>query len=108
MQRHQAPEPVGKRARGSGPLVQVMTTMNISLNEDLKVFVEEQVVEHGYTSSSEYIRTLLRRERDITRLREKLLAGAEGPRHVMDEEYFNRIRSTMSRACRHEIRCVMS
>ncbi|HVP13351.1 MAG TPA: type II toxin-antitoxin system ParD family antitoxin [Phycisphaerae bacterium] len=37
-----------------------MTTMNISLPDDLKAFVEKQVTTGGYGSVSEYVRELLR------------------------------------------------
>jgi antitoxin ParD1/3/4 len=54
-----------------------MTTMNISLPESLKAFVDEQVAGAGYGSSSEYVRELIRRDRDRLRLRGLLLEGAE-------------------------------
>ena len=41
-----------------------MVTMNISLSDALKNFVDEQVSQGGYVSSSEYVRDLLRREQD--------------------------------------------
>lgn len=40
-----------------------MATMNISLPDDLKAFVDAQVVEQGYGSTSEYLRELIRRNR---------------------------------------------
>jgi antitoxin ParD1/3/4 len=39
------------------------TTLNISLPKPLKTFVEEQTKAEGYTSSSEYIRELIRAAR---------------------------------------------
>ena len=56
-----------------------MTTMNVSLPESLKGFVDERVADDGYSSSSEYIRMLIRRERDKARLRDLLLEGAASP-----------------------------
>ena len=41
-----------------------MTTMNISLPETLKSFVDGQVVERGYGTSSEYVRELIRKDQD--------------------------------------------
>lgn len=35
--------------------------MNISLPEPMRVFVEEQVKQKGYSTASEYIRTLARK-----------------------------------------------
>jgi antitoxin ParD1/3/4 len=37
-----------------------MTTMNISLPEEMKAFIEAQMAEEGYASASEYLRTLIR------------------------------------------------
>ena len=37
-----------------------MTTMNISLPEEMKVFVEAQMAQEGYASASEYLRALIR------------------------------------------------
>jgi antitoxin ParD1/3/4 len=71
-----------------------MSTMNISLPEELRAFVNSQVSEGAYTSSSEYIRELLRKEKDRTRLREMLLEGAASPlsENVWNAEYFEKMR----------------
>lgn len=71
-----------------------MSTMNISLPEELRAFVNSQVSEGAYTSSSEYIRELLRKEKDRTRLREMLLEGAASPlsENVWNAEYFEKLR----------------
>ena len=37
-----------------------MTTMNISLPEEMKAFIEAQMAREGYASASEYLRTLIR------------------------------------------------
>ena len=37
-----------------------MDTMNIALPESMKTFVQERVVEGGYSSASEYVRDLIR------------------------------------------------
>jgi len=66
--------------------------MNVSLPEDLKAFVDEQVVQRSYATTSEYVRALLRRERDIATLRETVLVGAPGPYAAMDDAYFARLR----------------
>ena len=39
-----------------------MTTMNISLPDSLKDFVDTQVQDGGYSTSSEYVRDLIRRD----------------------------------------------
>jgi len=48
-----------------------MPTMNISLPENLKEFVESQVQSGDYSSASEFMRELVRREQK-ERLREQL------------------------------------
>ncbi len=74
-----------------------MSTMNISLPETLKSFVDAQVSDGDYTSSSEYMRELLRKEQDRVRLREMLLEGAASPlsENVWDAEYFEKMRQRM-------------
>jgi antitoxin ParD1/3/4 len=37
-----------------------MTTLNISLSEHLKAFVEDQVSCGGFSTASEYVRSLIR------------------------------------------------
>ena len=67
--------------------------MNVSLPEELKEFVEAQVQEHGYVSSSEFLRELIRREQDRARLRGLLLQGMEsGPGSEINSDYFDRLR----------------
>jgi antitoxin ParD1/3/4 len=41
-----------------------MSTMNISLPDALKTFVDEQVSQRGYGTSSEYVRELIRKDQD--------------------------------------------
>jgi antitoxin ParD1/3/4 len=70
-----------------------MATMNISLSDDLKAFVDEQVAEKAYSTSSEYVRELIRREREKERLRQLLLEGASSPgTQVADKAYFDELR----------------
>ena len=67
--------------------------MNISLPDELKAFVDEQVGARAYGSASEYMRELLRRERDIEQLRGLLLDGLNsGPGRVADAAYFDELR----------------
>ena len=70
-----------------------MSTMNISLPEGLKAFVDEQVATRGYGTSSEYVRELIRKDQDRQRLRELLLAGAaSGPAVTTDDAFFDGLR----------------
>jgi antitoxin ParD1/3/4 len=67
--------------------------MNISLPDELRDFVEEQV-KRGYGTSSEYVRELIRKDQDRLRLRELLLVGAASPPAApADATYFKRLRS---------------
>ena len=56
-----------------------MSTMNISLPESLKAFVDEQVGSRGFGTSSEYVRELIRKDQERLHLRDLLLAGAGSP-----------------------------
>jgi antitoxin ParD1/3/4 len=70
-----------------------MGTMNISLPDALRSFVDERVAEGGYGSTSEYVRELIRREVDRTRVRNLLLEGASSaPAVTADERYFQGLR----------------
>ena len=75
-----------------------MTTMNISLPESLKSFVDERVADGGYGTSSEYVRELIRRDQDRERLRSLLLEGAASPiTGAADTEYFEGLRKRIRR-----------
>jgi antitoxin ParD1/3/4 len=70
-----------------------MSTMNISLPDTLKSFVDEQVAGRGYGTSSEYIRELIRMDQDRQKLRGLLLDGASSPASSpVDEGYFEGLR----------------
>lgn len=75
-----------------------MATMNISLSDDLKAFVDEQVADKAYSTSSEYVRELIRREREKERLRQLLLEGRDSPiTGVADAAYFDGLRDRVGR-----------
>lgn len=66
-----------------------MTSMNISLPEPLKLFVEEQVRGGGYSTASEYLRELIReaqRRKERRELEAGLLAGLQGPTSEMTSD----------------------
>ena len=76
-----------------------MSTMNISLPDSLKSFVDQQVSERGYGTSSEYVRELIRKDQDRQRLRGVLLAGAAtAPASPADAAYFEGLRDRVRRA----------
>ena len=59
-----------------------MTSLNISLPEALKEYVEGQVASGDWGSSSEYVRELIRqdKERRLRNLEQDLIAAAKGPK----------------------------
>ena len=78
-----------------------MSTMNVSLSEALKDFVEDQVSARGYSTSSEYVRDLIRKDQDRQRLRALLLEGAASPQAVTaDAGYFDTLRAQAGKAGR--------
>jgi antitoxin ParD1/3/4 len=78
-----------------------MSTMNVSLPDSLKEFVDEQVERRGYGTSSEYIRELIRRDHDRTKLRDVLLEGAASkPGRVFDESHFDVLRRGVKKRSR--------
>lgn len=75
-----------------------MSTMNISLPDSLKSFVDEQVAQRGYGTSSEYVRELIRKDQDRTRLRSLLLQGVESaPGKPANSAYFDNLRDRVKR-----------
>ena len=70
-----------------------MSTMNISLPDSLKTFVDEQVAQRGYGTSSEYVRELIRKDQERSHLRGLLLAGAASkPGKAIGPGYFDSLR----------------
>jgi antitoxin ParD1/3/4 len=73
--------------------MKTMTTMNISLPNSMKIFVDQQVSSRGYGTSSEYLRELIRKEQERNFLRELLLAGASSkPVQEVNSGYFDGLR----------------
>jgi len=72
-----------------------MQTMNISLPDPLKDFIDHQVAEGRYSSVSEYIRELIRgdeKRKAEDRLEALLLEGLEGEETPLTREDFDDIR----------------
>jgi len=68
--------------------------MNISLPDTLKSFIDEQVSQRGYGTSSEYVRELIRKDQERLQLRSLLLAGAASrPTVSADGAYFDGLRN---------------
>ena len=74
-------------------IVEAMSTMNISLPQALKAFVDEQVAGGGYGTSCEYVRELICRDQDRKQLRGQLLEGASSALTApVNESYFDGLR----------------
>jgi antitoxin ParD1/3/4 len=72
-----------------------MQTMNISLPEPLKEFVDHQIAEGRYSSASEYIRELIRddeKRKAAERLEALRLEGLEGKQTELTRQDFDNIR----------------
>lgn len=72
-----------------------MTTMNISLPDPMKQFVEEQVSSGGYSSASEYVRELVRAEQKRQakeKLELELIEAMKSPAEEATPEYWARLR----------------
>ena len=78
--------------------------MNVSLPAALTSFVDQQVSDRGYSSSSEYVRELIRKDQDRQRLRGLLLEGAvSSPAVTADARYFGRVRDRVGEAASGEL-----
>ena len=76
----------------------MMSTMNISLPEQLKNFVDEHVAMAGYGTSSEYVRELIRRDQDRLYLRSLIIEGAKSPVTAeANEQYFSDLGTTINK-----------
>lgn len=67
--------------------------MNISLPDDMKAFVDEQVRTRGFMSSSEYIRDLIRQQREVAELQAKLDGSKPTSIEAFDEGFFSQLRA---------------
>lgn len=70
-----------------------MATMNVSLPDKMKQWVEEQVATGRYGNSSDYVRDLVRRDQERTEAREEFErlieeGFASGISHMTAEEIF--------------------
>jgi antitoxin ParD1/3/4 len=84
-----------------------MTTLNISLPDSMRAFIDEQIAQGGYSTASEYIRDLIRQAQKQAaqeKLDSLLIEGLESgkPIEVTDEwwqekqERLNKLRRQQS------------
>ena len=81
-----------------------MTTLNISLPEQMRSFIENQVSKGFYSTASDYIRDLIRddqKRKDQAKLESLLLEALEGgdPQEFAPE-FFDRLRERARQAIR--------
>ena len=72
-----------------------MTTMNISVPDEMKAFVEAQMAQEGYASASEYLRALIRdaqKRQAKQELEAKLLEGLQSPVSEMTDADWSTLR----------------
>lgn len=73
-----------------------MQTMNISLPDTMKQFVDEQVNEGHYSSVSEYVRALVRvdqKRKAKAKLEETLLEALKSEPEVVTPEWWAKLRA---------------
>ena len=81
--------------------LQGMTTMNISLPDSLKAYVDTLVQTEGYGTSSEYMRELIRQDQDKRQFKAHLLVGMRsGVEGAMDASYFASLRQRVAESKR--------
>lgn len=69
-----------------------MATMNVSLPDPMKVWVDAQIADGKYSSASDYVRDLIRRDQDYRNKREALIAALiEGEKSGISKRSINEI-----------------
>lgn len=78
-----------------------MGAIKISLPESLRRFVEEQARRRHYRTGGEYVRELIRKDRDREHLRGRLLEGRTSALTTKaDRRYFDSLRERVGRRVR--------
>lgn len=77
------------------------TTLSPALSDDWLSFIDSQVGQEGYDTADDYVQAMLRREREIARVRALLFEGRDsGPAEPIDEAYWERQRERIRRHAR--------
>jgi antitoxin ParD1/3/4 len=83
-----------------------MTTLNISLPDDLRAFIDEEIAKGGYSTASEYIRHLIRQARkqaEQERLEALLLEGLESGEPIeVNDDWWEEKRAQLMRKLRKQ------
>lgn len=68
--------------------------LTVTLTDSLRAYVDDQVENGGYASADEYLRDLIRRDRDRTLVRQLVIDGlASGPGEIVDNGWFDGLRA---------------
>ena len=70
------------------------SSMNISLPEALRSYVESRVESGDYSTPSEFVRDLIRRDREQEEIEQKLLEGLQSPSIPVGKDFWNELRRT--------------
>jgi len=77
-----------------------MATMNISLNNQLKGFVQERITQTGFSNVSDYIRSLIREDQQRyqqQRLEQLLLEGLDsGEIKNIDDQFWQTFKQRLN------------
>ena len=68
--------------------------MNISLPQSLRSYVESRVESGDYSTPSEFVRDLIRGDREQEEIEQKLLEGLESPSIPVGKDFWNQLRRT--------------
>lgn len=81
-----------------------MNTANIFLHDSLTAFADERVsLRRGYSTTSDDVRELIRRDQDRRQLRRLLLAGAASAKaQPINLDYFNDLRDQVLTTARSQ------
>ena len=76
-----------------------MASLNVSLPKTLRKYIEDQVKSSGYSTPSEYVRSLIREDQKrkaVERIEELLLEGiSSGPPVEVDQAYWDKKRAAL-------------
>jgi antitoxin ParD1/3/4 len=70
------------------------SSMNISLPESLRSYVESRVENGDYSTPSEFVRDLIRRDREQEEIEQKLLEALESPAVPAGKNFWTELRRT--------------
>lgn len=68
--------------------------LTVALTDSLRAYVDDQVATGDYASADEYVRDLIRRDRERSLVRQLVIDGlASGPGDVVDNAWFDGLRA---------------